>query len=59
MEYPRELYDFYILADNCTDKTVEVARRMGANVLESHKEGPDAPTGKPVKDMTFPVMYRQ
>ena len=37
MEYPRELYDFYILADNCTDRTVEVARRMGANVLESHK----------------------
>ena len=34
MEYPRELYDFYILADNCTDRTVEVARRMGANVLE-------------------------
>ena len=24
MEYPRELYDFYILADNCTDRTVEV-----------------------------------
>lgn len=48
MEYPRELYDFYILADNCTDGTVEVARRMGANVLESHKEGPDAPTGKPI-----------
>ena len=48
MEYPRELYDFYILADNCTDGTVEVARRMGANVLESHKESPDAPTGKPI-----------
>ena len=48
MEYPRELYDFYILADNCTDRTVEVARRMGANVLESHKESPDAPTGKPI-----------
>ena len=47
-EYPRELYDFYILADNCTDRTVEVARRMGANVLESHKESPDAPTGKPI-----------
>ncbi len=48
MEYPRELYDFYILADNCTDGTAEVARRMGANVLESHKESPDAPTGKPI-----------
>lgn len=48
MEYPRELYDFYILADNCTDKTAEVARSMGANVIESHKEKPDAPTGKPI-----------
>lgn len=48
MEYPRELYDFYILADNCTDQTAEVARSMGANVLESHKESEDAPTGKPI-----------
>ena len=48
MEYPRELYDFYILADNCTDGTAEVARRMGANVLEFFKDGPDAPTGKPI-----------
>ena len=48
MEYPRELYDFYILADNCTDRTAEVARNMGANVLEFFKDGPDAPTGKPI-----------
>lgn len=48
MEYPKELYDFYILADNCDDRTVEVARSMGANVLESRKESPDAPTGKPI-----------
>ncbi|MEG1569885.1 MAG: glycosyltransferase family 2 protein, partial [Clostridia bacterium] len=48
MEYPRELYDFYILADNCTDKTAEVARGLGAYVLESHKESEDAPTGKPI-----------
>ena len=48
MEYPRELYDFYILADNCTDHTAEVARKMGANVLEFFKDGPDAPTGKPI-----------
>jgi cellulose synthase/poly-beta-1,6-N-acetylglucosamine synthase-like glycosyltransferase len=48
MDYPRELYDFYILADNCDDRTAEVARNMGANVLESHKETPDMPTGKPI-----------
>ena len=40
MEYPRELYDFYILADNCTDRTVEVARRMGANVLKATRRVP-------------------
>ena len=48
MEYPRELYDFYILADNCTDRTADVARSMGANVLEFTKDSPDAPTGKPI-----------
>ena len=24
--YPRELYDIFIIADNCTDKTAEIAR---------------------------------
>ncbi|MCI6376282.1 MAG: glycosyltransferase family 2 protein, partial [Clostridiales bacterium] len=48
MEYPAELYDFYILADNCTDRTAEVARELGAKVLEFHKERADEPTGKSV-----------
>ena len=48
MDYPRELYDFYILADNCDDRTAEIARDMGAYVLETHKEDPDSPTGKPI-----------
>jgi cellulose synthase/poly-beta-1,6-N-acetylglucosamine synthase-like glycosyltransferase len=48
MEYPPELYDFYILADNCTDGTATVARQMGANVIESFKESEDAATGKPI-----------
>ena len=48
MEYPKELYDFYILADNCEDRTADVARQMGANVLEISRESEDAPTGKPV-----------
>ncbi|MDD3213418.1 MAG: glycosyltransferase family 2 protein [Eubacteriales bacterium] len=48
MDYPKELYDFYILADNCEDQTAAIARRMGAKVLESHKESPDTPTGKPI-----------
>ena len=48
MDYPREMYDFYIIADNCTDGTAEKARELGANVIETRKESPDAPTGKPI-----------
>lgn len=48
MEYPKELYDFYVIADNCTDRTADVARQMGAKVLVLEKESPDAPTGKPI-----------
>ena len=48
MDYPRELYDYYVIADNCTDRTAEVAREAGANVIETRKETPDSPTGKPI-----------
>ena len=48
MDYPRELYDYYVIADNCTDRTAEVARAAGARVIETRKETPDAPTGKPI-----------
>ncbi len=48
MDYPRELYDYYVIADNCTDDTAEVARRAGAKVIETRKESPDSPTGKPI-----------
>ena len=48
MDYPRELYDYYVIADNCTDRTAEVAREAGAKVIETRKETPDSPTGKPI-----------
>ena len=48
MDYPREMYDYYVIADNCTDRTAEVAREAGANVIETRKETPDSPTGKPI-----------
>lgn len=47
-DYPKELYDYYILADNCTDNTASVARELGANVFEFFKESEDSPTGKPI-----------
>ncbi len=34
LNYPRELYDVYVVADNCTDSTAELARAHGAIVHE-------------------------
>ncbi len=33
-DYPRELLDIYVIADNCTDNTASVARKAGAIVME-------------------------
>jgi len=32
LDYPKELYDIYVVADNCTDKTALIARKAGAIV---------------------------
>lgn len=34
LNYPKELYDIFVIADNCTDKTAEIAERAGANVYK-------------------------
>jgi cellulose synthase/poly-beta-1,6-N-acetylglucosamine synthase-like glycosyltransferase len=31
-DYPKELYDIYVIADNCTDSTAEIAKEEGAIV---------------------------
>lgn len=40
-DYPKDLYDIYVIADNCTDATAKVAKDAGAIVLkrfdEAHK----------------------
>ncbi len=33
-DYPSELIDIFVIADNCTDKTAEVSRQHGAEVVE-------------------------
>lgn len=33
MKYPNEMYDIFVIADNCTDKTAEIAEEHGATVL--------------------------
>ena len=43
-DYPKELYDIYVVADNCTDSTAEIAKNAGAIVYtrnndEEHTKG--------------------
>ena len=37
-DYPKDHYDIYVIADNCTDRTAEIARKCGAIVMERHDE---------------------
>ena len=37
-DYPNELFDIYVIADNCTDNTAEVAKNAGAIVYERFDE---------------------
>ena len=32
--YPRELFDIFVIADNCTDNTAKIARKYGVYVYE-------------------------
>ena len=33
-DYPKELFDIFVIADNCDDNTAKVARKAGAKVFE-------------------------
>ncbi|REE85197.1 cellulose synthase/poly-beta-1,6-N-acetylglucosamine synthase-like glycosyltransferase [Paenibacillus taihuensis] len=34
LDYPKELYDIFVICDNCTDNTAEIARSMGVHAME-------------------------
>ena len=34
LDYPKELYDIFVIADNCNDCTANIARACGVNVYE-------------------------
>lgn len=38
LDYDKNLYDIYVIADNCTDKTVQIAKEAGAIVYERFDE---------------------
>ncbi|MCI9129366.1 MAG: glycosyltransferase family 2 protein [Eggerthellaceae bacterium] len=37
-DYPQDLIDIYVIADNCTDDTAAVAREAGATVFTRHNQ---------------------
>ena len=38
IDYPKELYDVFVIADNCTDNTAKIAGEYGVNVCERFSE---------------------
>lgn len=38
LDYDKELYDIYVIADNCTDNTAKIAKEAGAIVYERFDE---------------------
>ena len=37
-DYPADMLDVFVVADNCTDNTADIARSMGARVLERQND---------------------
>jgi cellulose synthase/poly-beta-1,6-N-acetylglucosamine synthase-like glycosyltransferase len=37
LDYPKQLYDIFVIADNCSDKTAVIAKEHGACVYERHE----------------------
>lgn len=55
--YPQELIDIYVIADNCTDNTADIARECGAYVYERFNK---TLVGKGYAlDEFFKFMYRE
>ncbi|GIM44813.1 glycosyl transferase family 2 [Collibacillus ludicampi] len=36
LDYPRDMYDIFVICDNCTDHTADIVRKHGAIALERH-----------------------
>ncbi|TBL69309.1 glycosyltransferase family 2 protein [Paenibacillus thalictri] len=34
LDYPKELYDIFVICDNCSDRTADIARSMGVFAME-------------------------
>lgn len=40
LDYPKDKYDVFVCADNCTDKTYEIAKKQGAIVFQREESDP-------------------
>ena len=38
LDYPKDMYDIFVIADNCTDDTAKIAKGYGVNVCERFAE---------------------
>lgn len=38
--YPKDKYRVFVIADNCTDDTAKIARKLGATVIERQEDDP-------------------
>lgn len=38
LDYPKELYDVFVIEDNCTDKTGQIAKKLGCKVYTRNDE---------------------
>jgi len=38
LDYPKDMYDIFVIADNCTDDTAKIAKGYGVNVCERFVE---------------------
>jgi cellulose synthase/poly-beta-1,6-N-acetylglucosamine synthase-like glycosyltransferase len=38
LDYPKDMYDVFVIADNCTDDTAKIAKSYGVNVCERFAE---------------------
>lgn len=38
LDYPKDKYRIFVIADNCSDRTAEIAKKNGATCLERHDE---------------------